>query len=174
MGQRVCNKAFHRLLSIGKERFQKLRASVRNGDEYCPYDARYIPKGKQPPSPARQLVFDFLHGLYEESAEVIPDGLNSNKRPRQAQHRLDGKSMFRGDIRHLPPGSISEYYQLCCAANPSTAISRKLFSSASWNQQSSAFQSLTRLRLLFSYVCGVRLSCYVSYTHEIARRIRYG
>ncbi|CAK9081705.1 unnamed protein product, partial [Durusdinium trenchii] len=87
MGQRVCNKAFHRLLSIGKERFQKLRASVRNGDEYCPYDARYIPKGKQPPSPARQLVFDFLHGLYEESAEVIPDGLNSNKRPRQAQHR---------------------------------------------------------------------------------------
>lgn len=62
------------------------------------------------------------------AAEHIPDGINSNKRPRQGAHKLDG-DISRAEIKHLPHGSIRDYWQQCCLANPHHKISRKLFSS---------------------------------------------
>ena len=94
------------MMQIGKQRFQTLRSAVRRGDQYCPYDGRFIAKDKKTPSESREKVHDFLQSLYEESAEVIPDGLNSNKRPRQGVHKLDGKEMKRDAIKHLPPAIV--------------------------------------------------------------------
>ena len=109
------------------ERLGRLSCGERNS-----VDGRYIFRGKQPASEARERVYDFLNELYLESAEFIPDGLNSNKRPRQAGYKLDSKNLDSSAIKHLPPGSINEYYQLCKAANPGVKISRKLWASVTW------------------------------------------
>lgn len=67
--------------------------------------------------------------MYNNVAEHIPDGLNSNKRPRQGKFKLDDPNMDRSSIRHLPPGSISEYHKQCQNAVKDESISRKLFCS---------------------------------------------
>lgn len=133
--QPVCNRGFMRLLGIGKSRFRTMRDAVRRGAKHCPYDGRFIPHGPKPQSLARETVYDYLMELYHEAAEAIPDGLNSNKRPRQGAQRLDAKSLPRSGIRHLPPGSFSEYHQLCQVAHPGVTISRKLFASVARQQQ---------------------------------------
>ena len=48
--------------------------------------------------------------LYLESAEHIPDGVNCKKKPRQGSKKLDRKGMDRSQIKHLPHGSINDYY----------------------------------------------------------------
>lgn len=128
-GQPMCNKGWMAMTGIGKQRFATLRTAVRQGAEHCPFDSRYILRGKQPLSEAQEKVYDFLQELYTESAEKLPDAANSNKRPRQGDQRLDAKGLDRSAIRHLPPGSINEYHNLCLAANPGVSISRKLFCS---------------------------------------------
>lgn len=129
-GQSICNTGFRRLMGIGKKRFRRMRVAHQQGEPLCPYDARYIKRGKQPPSEARSKVHQFLTGLYTTVAESIPDGLNSRKRPRQGSQKFDG-SMDRSRIKHLPPGSISDYWIQCTAALPDITVSRKMFCSVS-------------------------------------------
>lgn len=128
-GQLVCGRGFMKLLGVGKRRFQKLGKAARMGEEYCPYDARYISRGQKEPGHKWQKVFDYLMDMYNNVAEHIPDGLNSNKRPRQGKFKLDDPNMDRSSIRHLPPGSISEYHKQCQNAVKDESISRKLFCS---------------------------------------------
>ena len=125
----VCNKGIMKLWGIGKYRFQTLSTAARNGATHCPFDQRFTPKGPRLPSEARQIVHDFLMELYLQAAEHIPDGLNSNKRPRQGSFKLDRKGMDRSQMKHLPPGSINDYYVQCVSSNPGISISAKLFSS---------------------------------------------
>ena len=78
-----------KLFGIGKSRFATINSAVRRQEEHCPYDGRYVEKGPQLPSEKRMKVHEFLMQLYLESAEHIPDGVNSNKRPRQGLKKLD-------------------------------------------------------------------------------------
>ena len=86
-------------------------------------------KGPKTPSEARMKVHQWLTQQYMEAAEHIPDKLNSRKRPRQGSFKRDPKNMDTALLKHLPPGSICDYYSQCCAANPGVSISKKLFSS---------------------------------------------
>ena len=65
-------------------------------------------------------------------AEPIPDGLNSNKRPRHGNDKCDPKNMCRENIKHLPAGSINDYHRQCQAALKDMSVSRKLFCLVSW------------------------------------------
>lgn len=127
-GVEVCNRGYMRLLGIGKTRFRTIHSAVVRGAECCPYDGRYIAKGPRTPSASWMACHDFLMKLWMECAESIPDGLNSNKRPRQGTRKLDDPAMCRSQIKHLPAGSIREYWSQCCAVNTDKCISRKLFS----------------------------------------------
>ena len=92
---------------------------------------RHAPREQKDPSELRQLVYHFLMKLYTEVAESIPDGLNSNKRPRQGkEHRFDPVEMDRTSLRHLPHASIRDYHRQLLAQNPGKKIGIKLFSSA--------------------------------------------
>ena len=115
-------------MGIGQGRFARMSRASRSGLALPPYDARYIPKGKKPPSEARSKVHGFLAKLYLETAEFIPDGLNSNKRPRQGDNRRD-REMDRTRIKHLPPASINDYHLQCIAALPEIKVSKKLLTS---------------------------------------------
>ena len=88
LGNPVCNRGFMKLFGVGKHRFNTLSTSARRGDEYCPYDGRYIARGKRLPTPKWEKVHGFLYQLYQEAGEHIPDKLNSNKRPRHAEKKL--------------------------------------------------------------------------------------
>lgn len=125
----VCNRGFMKLVAIGKTRFHTLSQSVRRGDTLCPFDLRSAPREKKTPSGKRQLVHDFLMSLYLHAAEPIPDGLNSNKRPRRGAWKLDPPNLDRSGIRHLPPGSFSDFYRQCVASHPTAGIGRNLFNS---------------------------------------------
>lgn len=125
----ICNRGFMKLVGVGKLRFGKMRSATLRGDEYCPYDMRFVSKGPKDASDARQTVHHFLMTLYTEAAEPIPDGLNSNKRPRQGEHRIDPKNMDRSGMKHLPAASIMDYFRQCQSQHPAKQITRKLFSS---------------------------------------------
>ena len=113
-------------------RFSVLSPAVRDGETNCPYDGRYIPRGQQPPSEKRTQIHQFLLGLWEDVAEPIPDGLNSNKRPRHGDMKIDPGDMTRAEIRHLPAASISDYFRQCQASLKDETISRKLFCRVPW------------------------------------------
>lgn len=120
-----------KLLGVGKARFQKLNQAARKGEEWCPYDARFMMREKKAPSKTWEAVHTFLTQLYMEAAEPIPDGLNSNKRPRHGVKKIDSPNLERSQIKHLPYGSINDYWRQCVDANPGLKIGRKLFCSAS-------------------------------------------
>lgn len=90
----VRNKAFLRLVSVGKGRFHNINQAARRGEEWCPYDNRFVEKGPRVPNETRMAVHQFLSELYHEAAEYIQDGLNSNKRPRQGNVRLTAKTLI--------------------------------------------------------------------------------
>lgn len=94
-----------RLLGLGKGRFHTLLHAVKEKQECCPFDQRYIPRGPQLLSEKKTKAHEFLMQLYQEAAEPIPDGLNSNKRSCEGAHRLDPKGMNRSLIKHLLHGS---------------------------------------------------------------------
>lgn len=129
LGAPVCNRAFMKLLGVGKFRFQTLNRAARNKEDFCPYDGRYIARGKRAPSSKWEKVHGFLMQLYHQAAEPIPDGLNSNKRPRHSGKKTDSPHLDRTKIKHLPHGSINDYWRQCKAAFPNLVISRKLFCS---------------------------------------------
>jgi len=106
-----------------------MHVAAQKGQEHCPYDGRFVVKGKQTPSDTWDRVHMFLTQLYMEAAEPIPDGLNSNKRPRQGSKKRDSPHLDRSKMKHLPYGTISDYYRQCVAANPGHKIGRKLFCS---------------------------------------------
>jgi len=83
MGHSMCRVSFIKLLGVGKHRFQKMMKAVIDGEEHCPYNMRFTPQESKPISEVREKGYHFLMKLYHEAAEPIPDGLNSNKRPRQ-------------------------------------------------------------------------------------------
>ena len=55
--------------------------------------------------------------------------MNSNKRPRHGVNKIDPPTMNREGIKHLPHGSINDYWMQCVAALPGVKISKKLFTS---------------------------------------------
>ena len=128
-GSTVCGRGFMLMIGIGKGRFQTLAHAARNGEDHCPFDSRYIPKGPRVSDPRREKVHQFLLGLYDDVAEHIPDKLNSNKRPRRAPLKLDPANMDRSTIKHLPAGSINDYFRQCKASIKDETLSRKLFCS---------------------------------------------
>ena len=118
-----------KMMGIGKHRFEVLAKAARDPEcQHCPYDPRYVPTGPKPSSEKRARVYDFLLELYDQVAESIPDGLNSNKRPRRGLLRTDPESMQRETIKHLPAGSINDYWRQCKASLRDESVSRKLFS----------------------------------------------
>ena len=127
MGHPMCRVGFMKLLGVGKHRFQKMMKAVIDGEEHCPYDMRFTPQGSKPISEVREKVYHFLMKLYHEAAEPIPDGLNSNKRPRQGNHRFDPKTMDRSKMKHLPAASIADYHRQCQSQHPDDHIGRKIF-----------------------------------------------
>ena len=131
-GQVMCYRGYMKLMGIGKNRFSVLSKAARAGETNCPYDARFIPRGQQPPSEKRSRIHQFLLELYEDVAEYIPDGLNSNKRPRHGELKIDPGNMDRSDIRHLPAASINDYFRQCKASLKDETISRKLFCRVPW------------------------------------------
>ena len=129
LGADLCNKAFLRIVGIGKHRFSTLSSAARRGEQYCPFDARYIIKEKKAPSQEWEAVHGFLTGLYQDVAEPIPDGLNSNKRPRSGSSKRDAPGLDRSQIKHLPYGTINDYWVQCVDTYPHLKIGRKLFCS---------------------------------------------
>ena len=121
-----------KMMGIGKHRFMTLSTAARNQQEHCPFDLRFIPKGPQNLSLKRQKVHGFLLELYEELAEPIPDGWNSNKRPRRGHMKLDPSTLRRDKIKHLPAGSIADYWRQCKASIKDETVSKKLFSDVPW------------------------------------------
>jgi len=119
-----------------------LNSAARKGEQYCPYDGRYMAKGKRlVMSSTREKVHAWLMQLYEQVAESIPDGLNSNKRPRQGDKKRDNPNLNRETIKHLPYGTINDYYNQCVAAYPDLKIGRKLFTSETWMVQEHVYNS---------------------------------
>ena len=132
LGQSVCIKGYMKLLGVGKHRFATISKAVNEGQDRCPLDQRFLPKEKPPQSVKRQAVYEYLHSLYEQAAERLPDGnaSHSNKRPRQGRRKYDDAEMCRNEVRHLPPGTFMEYLRLCRLELTDFKISRQLFTSA--------------------------------------------
>lgn len=130
LGSPMCYRGFCKVLGLGMGRFSRLSRAVKSGSETAPMDGRYLPRGPQKQSHKRSLVYQFLHNLYNTAGETLPDSGHkpSNKRPRQGEYRFD-KGVDKKGLRHLPPGSLSDYYRLCTAEYPLSKISRKLFCS---------------------------------------------
>ena len=133
LGQLLCRRGYQQMMGIGKRRFHILNTAARKRETFAPFDLRFSPnRGRTIISEKRQQVFDFLHELWENVAEPIPDGLNSNKRPRHGNDKCDPKNMCRENIKHLPAGSINDYHRQCQAALKDMSVSRKLFCLVSW------------------------------------------
>ena len=127
LGHRVCQPAYCKLLGIDRARFQRLSLAVREGQTACPLDGRFIkaPHSKKP-SKLRSTIYDFLSGLYHKIAEPLPDGrAHVGKRP-----RLDRKQDDQGDrrdLRHLPPGTFTDYLRLYNVEHPHCRVKLKTF-----------------------------------------------
>lgn len=114
-------------------------------------------KEKKAPSPAWEAVHSFLTGLWMDVAEPIPDGLNSNRRPRSGSSKRDAPDLDRSQLKHLPHASITEYWKQCADAFPHLHIGRKLFSS-------DPQLNLPYVIVLYSF--GIILLCYVRICEE--------
>ncbi|CAL1129527.1 unnamed protein product [Cladocopium goreaui] len=101
------------MTKLEKDQYVRMHVAAQKGQEHCPYDGRFVVKGKQTPSDTWDRVHMFLTQLYMEAAEPIPDGLNSNKRPRQGSKKRDSPHLDRSKMKHLPYGTISDYYRQC-------------------------------------------------------------
>ena len=129
-GNEICNRGFQRLLGIGRSRFEHIASAHRQGLDRCPTDQRFLPRiNSSKQSPKREAVYGFLHRLWLEAGESLPDPNHSgsNKRPRQGKHKYDDRDLNPDLLRHLPPGKFMDYLRLCRLENPDLVISRKLF-----------------------------------------------
>lgn len=150
LGRYVCLSAATRLLGIGTERAAKMRRSVREGLDGPVLDGRMIGESKfasRPVSQKRELVHNFLHGLYMKYTESMPEapasmssalvtskvrGLHfhraQGKRPR-IFHKRDARpdADLPNETRYLPPGNYVDYLRLLQSEQPAAAVSLKLF-----------------------------------------------
>lgn len=150
----VCRYGVARLLGIGTQRLTKMQKAIRERCDACPVDGRttgHAPKfGSRPPSQKRQIIHDYLHGLYLKATDVLPEvqarrtdpegakpgkGLAfrkvRGKRPRIARKRDVKKAPgCSSEVRHLPHGSYMDYLRLLRAAHPTERLSYKLFTRA--------------------------------------------
>ena len=144
-GITLCREGFKKLVAVGSGRFRTLDKAAQAGLSHPPMDMRFIKRGAETSdkvSGKRQLVHNFLMSLYMQCAEPIPDGLNSNKRPRHGSQKLDPKNLDRSQMRHLPPGSFAGYHRQFMALHPDSNVSRKLFCTE-WQ---SGFMNKLRIR----------------------------
>ena len=128
------------MMGVGKKRFSTLSTAARHGEEHPPYDGRFVKRGKKlVPTASREQIYDFRMKLYQQVAEHLPDGLNSNKRPRRGEKKIDSPDLDRKNIKHLPYASIQDYYRLCVESLGGTRVSRKLFCSDPQNNYCNIF-----------------------------------
>ena len=171
LGRSVCQNAFRRILGIGAQRYSRLYQAAKRGLD-APLDGRSVPrKGlgifQKESYNKRQIVIEFLEGLYHTVSEPMPEASSSLKRPvdgpgtepddakgkatlvrmpkvlkfrrrrgrrpRQVREALKGQDS--SGIRLLPPGSYSDYFMLFQAKHPVPKISRKLFTTVTWQDR---------------------------------------
>jgi hypothetical protein len=73
MGHHVCVLAFCRLWGIGKQRYARIDSAIKNGDNACPIDMRFLQRPCMTTSEGRSDVFSFLTDMYNSVAETLPD-----------------------------------------------------------------------------------------------------
>ena len=149
----VCQRAFALLLGIGTNRFQRLRSAAIEGDG-CPDDGRFVPRAHRilPKDSARPLCVEFLQKLYASVAEPMPESKGPSdsapaglqlkqsqcdrvkrrgKRPRHLFKQTETEG-FHPQAKFLPPGTITEYLELCRSEYPDVRISRRVFTRDPW------------------------------------------
>ena len=148
----LCVHGMGKLLGIGSQRLEKLRAAAVRGED-CPMDGRVkemncrIRFGRLS-SHKRELILDFLTYLYVKHSEPMPEVRTNptmqtdrklqfrkvrGKRPKQLKKRNDKLDEVTGkDLRMLPPGTYSDYLKLFKAKHPETQVSFKLFTRVLW------------------------------------------
>ena len=142
----VCQRAFCLLLGIGKSRFGRLRRAFLQGDG-CPDDGRFVPRANAylPADSTRPLCVEFLQRLYRSVAEPMPESKGDHgdahtpgfcqrikrrgKRPRHFFKQTE--KGYHPGAKFLPPGTITEYLEICRSDNPGVKISRKTFTRVS-------------------------------------------
>ena len=66
LSKEVCAHGFRKLIGIGQGRFAKFFKAIQEGLDAPPADLRFIAKANsKPPSPNREIVFEFLQELYD-------------------------------------------------------------------------------------------------------------
>ena len=153
LGQPVCVAAISRLVGLGTERVTKMRRAFRQRED-CPTDGRLFGKarrfGDKKQTAKREVVHDFLHYLYTEVSEPMPETVTDvhegqslstivprmlrfrkarGKRPKMFEKRAKEKIDEEGakKVRFLPPGSFTDYLKLLRARVPDVHVSLKLF-----------------------------------------------
>ena len=143
-GHRVCHRFFRAALKLGKKRVQRLFAAVKKGKEGPPEDLRSRPRDHEvlrADSP-RPLIVEWLHKMYHETAESLPEALHCKtdgdvaglvtvkrrgKRPRHYFKQEPKDQSYAAGVKFLPPGTLGQYLELCRADHPEVAIGRKVF-----------------------------------------------
>lgn len=127
LGRPLCGKAFRKVFHLGNHRFHWICKSVREGSITCPMDLRSVPtRLTRVKGPKRATVFDFLQGLWNTTAEKLPDSSNNRKRPR---HRHEPQPCYHADseAKQLPPGSFMDYFKMFQRKHPECSVSYKFF-----------------------------------------------
>ena len=154
LGNQVCQKGFHVLVGIGKNRFHRLRHAASRALG-CPTDLRFRPKQHEtlPANSVRPEITEFLQELYHTTAEPLPEAYSvevpvqdatgsgkktvqnvrrRGKRPRHL-YKFDASKARKNIKGHLsgakfvPPGSITDYLEICRDRFPHLTIGRKVF-----------------------------------------------
>lgn len=148
MGVPVCQLAFRKLMTLGSQRFYRLRNCAVTGQP-VPTDGRSLAQkgayqGKR--SGGRALICEFLEELYQSMSEPMPEatgGASSGprcmnfrrhrgRRPKLSSLQFKVKSESHQQpgskrLRHLPPGTFTDYLMLFREKHPDTKVSLKLF-----------------------------------------------
>ena len=131
-GERVCQWTFLRVWGVGAARLEKLRAAAARGDPSPPLDCRFVKKARLPDAPKAASITSFLREVYESEAETLPEEVDSDIDDSCAAAPLFDAAAGGGaprlvETRHLPPGSIFEYWQLYQKAHPQATTSYRYF-----------------------------------------------
>jgi hypothetical protein len=122
-GVRVCVQTCMKLWGIGSGRLEKLRKAVSSGAAGPPLDLRYMKKTFERGAPTLACITSFLREVYESEAETLPEELAYDSDvdsgggapvlwldPEPAGGGVGAP--LRLETRHLPPGSVFEYWQM--------------------------------------------------------------
>jgi len=128
-GERVCVQTCMKVWGIGSGRLNKIRGAVSRGDPGPPQDLRYLKKVFERDSPKLACITSFLREVYESEAETLPEELvdDSDADGSDAPAPwLDielaggggGGAPSHLETRHLPPGSVFEYWRMYQQTHP--------------------------------------------------------